>query len=190
MNKVLDLVLNLAGIVLPFAGTTPPTGFLLCDGSIKDRAEYPALFSAIGTTFNTGGETETQFRVPDGRGRVLAGVDNMGGVAANRLTTAGGGVNGAALGATGGGETHTLTMAQIPAHSHGVTDPGHTHAGSFRLGASAGGFAFPYGGSADNASHSVTNIANTTGITIQDAGSGNAHPNVQPTLVVNYIIKT
>jgi microcystin-dependent protein len=65
--------------------------------------------------------------VPDARGRATAGKDDMGGAAANRLTTAGAGINGAALGAAGGAQTHTLTTGQMPQHNHGVTDPGHGH---------------------------------------------------------------
>lgn len=190
VTKGINFVAGVTGMVFAFAGPNAPNGFLLCDGSVKNRADFPTLFGVIGTAYNTGGETGTQFRVPDLRGRVAAGADNMGGTAASRLTTAGGGVDGATLGATGGGQSHVLTTAQMPQHNHGVNDPGHSHSASFRLGQSAGGLTWAYGGTADNASQSVNVVSNTTGITIQNNGSGQAHPNVQPTIVLNYIIAT
>lgn len=190
MGAVLALYENLTGVVLPYAGASAPTGFLLCDGSVKNRTDYPNLFAIIGTAFNTSGETGAQFRLPDMRGRVIAGVDNMGGAAAGRLTTAGSGVNGVSRGASGGGETHTLTTAQMPQHNHGVTDPGHVHSANVRMGASTTGGTYPYAGSADNSTYVSNTGSAATGITIQNNGSGQAHPNVQPTLVLNYIIKT
>src|SRR4051794_36885710 len=103
------------GVVFPFGGATAPAGFLLCDGSAVSRIQYPALFAVLLTRFGAG-DGSTTFNLPDLRGRVIAGVDNMGGSAANRLTTAGSGINGAVLGADGGAETHVLTQAQMPAH--------------------------------------------------------------------------
>ncbi|MES2367794.1 MAG: phage tail protein [Pseudomonadota bacterium] len=61
-----------AGVVLPYAGATAPTGYLLCDGSSVLRADYPDLFTAISTTF--GSADGTHFNVPDMRGRAAVGV--------------------------------------------------------------------------------------------------------------------
>lgn len=158
------------GAVIPFAGSSSPTGWLLCGGQAVSRVTYAALFSAIGTVYGVG-DGSTTFNLPDLRGRVVAGEDDMGGTAANRLTTAGSGINGVALGAAGGAETHTLTLAQMPAHSHTVS--GAT--------ASAGG------GSADQRS---AGTATGTAPTTASQGSGAAHNNTQPTIVLNYIIKT
>lgn len=65
---------NPAGAILPFGGTAAPTGYLLCDGSSKLRADYPALYAAIGTAFGTA--DGTHFNLPDFRGRFLRGVDH------------------------------------------------------------------------------------------------------------------
>lgn len=74
-----------AGTVLDFAGATAPTGYILCTGQILSSATYPDLFAAIGTQYNLGGEAAGQFRVPDLRGRVVAGLDCTGGIRIPRL---------------------------------------------------------------------------------------------------------
>lgn len=158
-----------SGVVLPFAGTTAPGGWFLCAGQAVSRIDYAALFTALGTTYGAG-DGSTTFNVPDLRGRVPGGKDNMGGTAANRLTTAGSGVNGAALGAVGGAETHTLTTPQIPAHTHDVPKLNPVGGTGYDI---TGGSLWTYGAGAS-----------------ASAGSGNAHNNTQPTLVLNYIIKT
>lgn len=175
------------GSIQAFAGANAPTGWLLCDGSAVGRADYPDLFSAIGTSYGSGNGATT-FNLPDLRGRVPAGKDNMGGTAANRLTTTHFGGTATNLGASGGNESHTLTTAQLAVHSHGVSDPGHAHAGDYNVAAAAGGNqSNPANANTANA-YNVTRSA-TTGISIQNSGSGNAHNNTQPTLIVNYIIK-
>ena len=126
MSRVLSLWAGMTGVVFPFAGTTAPDDWLMCYGQAVSRTTYATLFATIGTTYGPGDGTTT-FNVPDMRGRVAAGVDNMGGTAAGRLTTAAGGVNAVAPGAVGGASTHVLTTAQMPSHAHGVTDPTHAH---------------------------------------------------------------
>lgn len=64
---------------------TPPTGWLKCNGSVLLRSSYQLLFSAIGTTHNTGGETSLQFRLPDYRGEFVRGFDDGRGVDAGRV---------------------------------------------------------------------------------------------------------
>lgn len=61
------------GAILPYAGATAPTGWALCDGSTVSRATYADLFALIGTTYNTGGEAGTDFRLPDLRSRFITG---------------------------------------------------------------------------------------------------------------------
>mgnify|MGYP003136544525 CR=1 FL=1 len=160
-----------AGAVTPFAGASAPTGFLLCDGSAISRTTYSGLFTAISTTYGTGDGSST-FNIPDLRGRVVAGQDDMGGSSADRLTDQTGGLNGDTLGDTGGSETHTLSTAQMPAHTHTVT--AHEN---------PGGTGDSNGSEGGDSSFDRTSTTSST-------GGGGAHNNVQPTIILNYIIKT
>jgi len=172
---------------------------------VLNRADYPGLYNACGTQYNNGGETSSQFRIPDLRGRAVFGRDNMGGTAANRLTSANSGVDGLTLGARGGSELQQ-------SHTHTVTDPTHTHAlnisgdgAHYHLG---GVSAVHYGNSGGNnnaggastwsqtgaegtGTHTHTGTANAaaTGISLTVTGSGTSQ-NVPPAIVMNYIIYT
>lgn len=73
-----------AGSTITFAAAATPAGWLECDGAVVLRATYPALFAAIGTTFNAGGETGAQFRLPDLRGEFVRGWDHGRGVDGGR----------------------------------------------------------------------------------------------------------
>jgi microcystin-dependent protein len=157
-----------AGAVIPFAGTVSPSGWLLCYGQAVSRVTYGTLFAAVGTTYGTG-DGSTTFNVPDLRGRAVAGKDDMGGSAASRLTNSGTGnpgVNGSALGAAGGADRHQLTIGQMPAHTHSIVY-------NNSIGAAASGVILG------------SNSGSSTGST----GGDQAHPNLQPTLVLNYIIR-
>lgn len=172
------------GPVVPYAGAEAPTGWLFCYGQAVSRATYAALFASIGIVHGTG-DGSTTFNLPDMRGRVAAGKDDMGGTAANRLTNAASAVAGATLGASGGSQAHTLTSAQIPAHTHPVTDAGHSHGGVVTGGGAGGSL-----GVGDNGTTGSTG-SSSAGITVDaNTGGGQAHMNVQPTIVLNYLIKT
>jgi len=102
------------GAVLPYAGSSAPTSYLLCDGTAIDRSTYAALFSAIGTAYGAG-DGSTTFNVPDLRQRFPLGKAASG--------------TGATLGDSGGTINHTHTYTDVINHTHvvSVTDPGHTH---------------------------------------------------------------
>lgn len=176
------------GAVSPYAGTSEPSGWLFARGQAVSRATYAALFAAIGTTYGAG-DGSTTFNLPDLRGRVIAGQDDMGGTSANRLTGLSGGVDGDVLGATGGAETHTLTEAQLAAHNHrvyGSTDGSSGSTGGIGWSSSRG-----VAGNSSATSLSYRDIAPAGGAQyLENAGSGEAHNNVQPTIILNYIIKT
>ena len=195
-----------AGIVLPFAGSTAPQGYLLCDGSAVSRIDYADLFAAIGTVYGAG-DGATTFNVPDLSERVVLGVSNN-----------------HALGTTGGEAAHTLTEQELPAHSHVV--PAHSHGNNITattpvLSHTVTQAVFKYNspnyrGTGNNqtvwaysavttaAAIRYTNVAvenhdpadctATGSVTVSNPsvsssfGSGGSHNNMQPYLVVNYII--
>lgn len=223
----------MTGTVLPFAGSTAPDGWLLCYGQAVSRTTYAVLFAVIGTTYGIG-DGSTTFNVPDLRGRVAAGKDDMGGSAAGVITktltgtraSTGNGiisalsstaglsigmkvtgtgigtnavistidsatqvtlsvnntatgtaavtfsvVDGLTLGATGGTHTHALVTDQMPAHQHNVGNAASNTVG--------GGV------------YSVASLSGNNGPMAYalSTGGGNAHPNLQPMMVLNSIIK-
>ena len=180
-----------SGMLMPYAGASAPTGWLLCYGQGVSTTTYADLFAAIGYTYGGSGGT---FNLPDLRGRVVAGKDDMGGTSADRLTDQSGGLDGDVLGDTGGAETHTLTTAQIPSHSHNSI--ANVDAGYTSDGLTAGEYVnkakqSPYGAGGEIFSYSLSGgtTAPTLGPT-SSVGSGSAHNNVQPTIILTYIIKT
>lgn len=173
MSKILNLWDGMTGTVFPFAGATAPSGWLLCYGQAISRTTYAKLFGVIGITYGAG-DGSTTFNLPDLRGRVAAGKDNMGGTPSNRLTTAGAGIDGPTLGATGGSQTHTLTEAQMPAHTHSA-------------GNSNGYWVDMPGRYIVNAAGNIANLNNIPAT--PSTGGGLAHPNAQPTIIMNHIIR-
>lgn len=233
-----------SGIVAHWPATTAPAGWFICDGSAKSRTGFPGLFAAIGTTYGAG-DGSTTFNIPDGRGRVLAGLDPSN--STGRLTGGfSGGVSAASLANAGGEQGHVLALSELavhahgvsdpthahsiadpthnhgvgdPGHGHGVNDPGHVHGQDVFLGGISGS-GFYDGSGTDPVPYDVAYEVNTlssgtgisiqgsgtgiflgaagtgigifgaaTGVTTQNNGSSVGHNTVQPTLIMNHIIK-
>jgi len=153
-----------SGSMIMWSTDTPPVDWLLCDGSAVSRGgTYAELFAAIGTTYGAG-DGSTTFNVPDLRGRFPLGQDDMGGSSADRVTAGEADI----LGQGSGEETHTLTISEMPSHSHSIsTYPSPGGSGSLATGANVAG---------------GTSSTNST-------GSSQAHNNMQPYVTLNYIIK-
>ena len=155
-------VLMPTGSIISFAGSSAPTGYLLCDGAAINRqangSDTP-LFTLLGTTYGAGDGSST-YNIPDLRGRVIAG---HGGTLLSGSADAIGATNAHST------KTHTLTTSEMPAHTHSY------NGGTFKQlqGDSQG--ADDYAGA---------------GGTTAPAGLGGSHNNVQPTIILNYIIKT
>ena len=148
------------GIILPFSDDTIPEGYMLCDGRAISRTTYSSLFSIIGTTYGAG-DGSTTFNLPNLKGKVPVGYDSTD----SNFDT---------LGETGGEKTHTLTLEEMPSHNHALY------------------------GALTGETKAITNTGNdwaqtATGFSsntyIDNAGGGQAHNNLQPYQVVNYIIK-
>ena len=171
------------GTVTMFAGSTAPTGWLICDGSAVSRTTYAALFAVIGTTYGTGNGSST-FNLPNLQGKFALGKSSS-----------------YALGSTGGAATVSLSTANLPAHTHGsktLTGETSAYGDTGLIGASAtpvsggiiqkGGQTYSYG----------PDWANTTAYSFKvdathehdSVGSGTAHNNMPPYVSVNYIIKS
>lgn len=169
-----------SGVVVPFAGSSAPAGWLLCYGQAVSRTNYAALFTVIGTVFGSG-DGSTTFNLPDLRGRAAFGVDNMGGTAAERLGAGKiGGVTGSAsLGATGGEQSHTLTATEQASMNVSVSGSVTAYSGS----ANPGGYPALSDNSGTVSGFSVSASGTAT-------GGGAAHNVTPPAIVLNHIIKT
>ncbi len=182
------------GSVSAFAGISVPGGWLNCDGSAIDRTIYADLFAAIGTTFGAG-DGETTFNIPNLRGRNIIGLSPSE-------------TDFDALGETGGEKRHTLTIAEMPAHTHsitdpghahGVTDPGHAHSYVNQVGNQNTDNAFASQTAADDADYGQTTGTSTTGVTVNTAltgitatnstGGSQSHNVLDPYMALRYIIK-
>lgn len=191
------------GFICPDGGTAAPAGWLHAYGQVVSRTVYAALFARYSTTYNTGGEAGTDFRLPDLRGRSVFGDDDMGGAAASRITNANSGIVGTTLGASGGDE-------RLYQHLHaagtlaGDNESAHTHG--------AGSYAVAYTSATGGATTKITFSADTSATANSEAvtgtsAAGSAHghtvsgstantggnttsQNIPPALILNYAIKT
>jgi microcystin-dependent protein len=155
------------GEIRMFGGNFPPSGWMLCQGQILAISEWETLFNLIGTTY--GGDGTATFALPDLRGRVPVHLGNNG-------------TTNYAMGDKGGVETVTLTTNQIPIHNH-----------PFLVSTDGGGAISPQ----DSVIGSGTNVklfrpqpavAPLDSSAIGPSGGNQPHENLQPYLVLNYII--
>jgi microcystin-dependent protein len=178
------------GGLLPYVGASAPnSSFALPFGQAISRTTYAALFALVGTTFGNG-DGSTTFNLPDLRGRVPAGLDNMGGGPANRIgsvPTDSGTIVGTTLGSAGGSSTHTQLAGEVGQHNHSITDPGHAHS-------VAGQQWIPNLGTGDTlAMAGGAGTLNTNGavtaITINSTAAPSAMAWLQPTIILPYILR-
>lgn len=155
------------GVGMPsFFDTLPNSNFAFPFGQAFSRTTYAKLFERFGTRYGSGDGTTT-FNGPDIRGRTIFCLDNMGGAAAGRITTAGGGIDGLTIGAAGGTQAITLTRPDLPNTSGAVTvtDPGHVHSSYISYPASnqtnSGSFPAAVNYSSINTGSAVTGISAT-----------------------------
>ncbi len=163
---------NATGTIVAFAGATGPDGWLLCNGAEVNRITYADLFTVIGTDYGVG-NANTTFNLPDLRGRFALGKDDMGGISADSVTA----VEADELGGSGGAETHTLSIDEMPRHFHqlkqyrGDKDGRRIHLG------------FPF----ERTDEPATDLSEDV---LDPIGASQAHTNMPPYQTVNYIIKT
>lgn len=166
-----------AGCIMPYVGTTAPTGYIICDGTTVSRITYAGLFAVIGTAYGAGDGTTT-FNLPDFRGRFMRGLD---GTASNdpdnstRVVSNAGGNSGNNIG--------SLQGDKISSHSHGLLiNNSYTQAGS-----AVGGISTYLGYYTGNADQFWTNFPNATNtVSIEATGGSETRPK---NVSVNYIIK-
>lgn len=155
------------GEIRMFGGNFAPAGWMLCQGQVLPISEYETLFQLIGTTY--GGDGQTTFNLPDLQGRVPVHM--------------GTGPNGDqyVIGQSAGVETVTLSVSQIPAHSHvplASTDTGTQTSPSGNVWANSA--KFPYSPNAPAAA--------MAGTAVQNDGGSQPHDNMVPFLAINFII--
>ena len=178
-----------AGVFVPFGGETPPSGWLLCDGSEVLKSDYTLLWEAIRHNFkdplllsDSGVNT---FALPDMRGRFPLGLDNLGGPSANRVTNIAADV----IGGNAGTETSSIGLNNLPEHEHDLRGDSGTQYYGIRAGS---------GEPVDDNAVTLTiepGLGGTQGIAssggIQTTGSLGDPLNVMnPYLAINYIIYT
>jgi microcystin-dependent protein len=163
-----------AGMMMFWPSSTAPAGWLLYTDAPLSQATYPALYALFGRSFSQGGDDATTFRLPPGLGRVPV------------IAGAGSGLTSRAMGATGGEETHQLTQAEMPAHTH--TDSGHSH--TIPTYGNVPAVNNNVATSSDVFRNSTGGPTNAASANIQSTGGDGAHNNMQPFVAWYAIIKT
>jgi microcystin-dependent protein/predicted acyltransferase (DUF342 family) len=159
-----NFILIPSGSVIQSAAINVPNGWLDCAGQSLLVSGYPGLFAAISYTYGGSG---ANFNLPDLRGRAAIGVGT------------GVGLSTRALGNIGGVETHTLSLSEIPSHSHTIQRRINPDAGAFD----------PGNEHADESSACTTDRALGGNFSTAASGSGGSHQNMQPFIALRYLIK-
>jgi len=139
-----------------------PKGWALCNGQLLPINQNQALFSLLGTTF--GGDGRVNFGLPDLRGRTPIHVGS-----------------GHSLGEKGGEQAHTITIGELPTHTHVLRGSS----------TATGGVATPNGnflGGANNAYHAPASLVSMTAGSVLNVGGSQAHLNMQPFLTLSFCI--
>jgi microcystin-dependent protein len=169
------------GGILLWHSATPPTGWLLCDGTAVSRTTYADLFGVVGTAWGAG-DGSTTFNLPNFTGRSPMGVDTGG---TGQITTA--------VSQAKGESTHTMTSGELVAHSHGVTDPSHSHVAN-RFGTAGGSnLVFTTGSISTTTIPGIPSSGpvgtSATGISINNAGSSTPFNVVHPVRGTYFVIR-
>jgi microcystin-dependent protein len=192
-------VWNPVGEITMWGTNTAPTGWLICDGTAVSRTTYGSLFALIGTTYGVG-DGSTTFNLPNLKGRVAVGRDSAD-------------ADWDTLGETRGAKTHTLTEAEMPSHTHlqnahnhflwitSTSNGSHYHTYTWdnvgtvtRTSGSTGTGGTPTSTTSNTStagSHNHDVLGYTADVTAvnQNTGDDSAHNNIQPSIVLNFIIR-
>jgi microcystin-dependent protein len=171
------------GTVVPFAGSVAPAGYLLASGQAVLRADYPGLFAVISTIYGIGNGSTT-FNVPDLRGFVVAGKDNMNGVNANRLSTV---IPSTTLGGSGGQQTESANVNSTGTLTATIISTCISMDGPSTITNSQPGTGEVHAGPGHTHANIVSSGVLNTGISV--SGTTTTATNVQPTFILNQIIK-
>jgi microcystin-dependent protein len=178
------------GSLIEVSDASADPGYIPAGNQLVATARYPLLFAKIGYSYGGSG---ANFAMPDHRGRAGAGLDNLGGSSAGRITTLvtdSGTIVGTTLGSAGGSQSHSQTSAEIGAHAHTTTESPHAHGlfvgTGFGSQAAVLTAATPTGELGPGAPVDFA----TTGLVVNSAGSGNSMAWLQPTIIVNKLIYT
>lgn len=176
---------NPAGVVMPYVGDVAPPGWKFCDGQEYRQADYTELFSVIG--FKFGGESTVRagyFRVPDFRGRLPLGADNMGGNQAGVVTSS----YADTVGATGGSQNTNIELENLPDHEHDLRSDDSDQFYAIRNQSGTPDDVDAESFDAPTDFGNAQGLTNSGGVVQPDDGLGNPVDIMNPTLTMNYII--